>query len=1540
MSNYPNKIDTDTELPIVIDNVTEVTADIINAIREAVIAIEVALGIDPQGSSNNLSDRINNALNADGTIKGSALSSAGLISLPVTNTHIGSSAAIEESKLNLDYTTQELQDQISSNDIDISELQSRLQSLLNRYNLHITGSGDRHNSSHIDHSLTDGYGIGYGTSVKTALDYTYGEIETHKAATTGYEHNASVIKYVPGEVLPGEVSLITSTNVQGAIDEIDAGISEQLRIHNDQVHDNGITADGYYGFGGQIGVNDASLNLTRFKPNSGIQINKVGLVNASTVKSKGFVGSDFSSSSNAINITAKIGSSSRTLNVTGLDGAAYPSGTGRVTLQGIVDYLNTQFANTAASAHFPVSAFASKDGELVLQHNIADDNCTITISDPGANSAVDALGFTDIIDIEVPRFELYSMHIDGTRYTELKTLLSGDSSQGILGSTVDLGSDIASAEVTANMLLHVYDHSDSTANGTYRIDGYSGTQVTLNENMAVGTFSFVIYEDTCSTLGLSGNRHALDFYIDSNRDIHTYDRAEIVFGGVEGVRIVELSDQFVSMSGYFTMVTSGSNRQMYFTDSDGYVGVPSEFEPGFIGYKNVYAPNNVGYATVLVYDIVPVNGTDVITVSDPEFSDDKILLGANHYNGLTTIELPMSRINIGLSSERSIGSEFKRKILERETNAFHFSGIIRGFDIVSWTTSRIYLRGGLAFISGVPVEEKSQGVDVVNYATTDGVWNLVLKKDGSVEIYKDTSGTAQSFSVAQILKQKDMILLYQLTISGGDLTAISDARFFVNDIENKLPITVDDRDLGAGTFRSLDAAVLYSKNAPNDTKPEIIIYSDLTEVDLTIDSNSTIVCYGDITLSGTLTISSGAVFKIHGTLSCSADISIQSGASLEIIGGGSITGAITVSSDSQIIFGDDTTVTTISISGYNIAFKGNEKLPKLTFDGSGSGISGDFYNVNISELDLVMTFSTNPILAIGAGERIRIDNCRFSQSVALTTSYITSTARAGISLTGTVDLIEIVDGYFENLGAGIIGTGAVSNLYLSDSYFKNIGNGVRFIGVTKSSISNCTMEGIHANGIYIDGVSLTAAGVLVSNCIFDGNFDPSSTPYGIYIRAGNGFSISNCIFNGFDTSYILYLTTIAFYSNVSECIFSDNTTSNFAVFIGKSCVFSSNSFKNHTGQVLSSTGGGIVAYGNKFNVSASASSNSIIDGYNGIFNDNYIDITSSTGKCQFYNCDVVGNLWIKSPRVLFDGSSGTPSAISGNVFYTIGGSFNEAIQLNIGEITFSNNTIDGTSTFGVSPTVLRVTGTGSGNAIISENYIYSSSSTRAVSLEASSGERVSFTGNHVSSGSMYGVYVDQGNATITDNVIFGAVGGGGADVYVTSGKQNVFVTNNVADGSGGLSDRIAHADASPTNCYLGMNKNALERRSYSVFAGLPDSNWSITDDGVISSTIGASLRIPLNNLPVGAKLESVTAYVANVGSLGDATVQIFERTTSGIAASILSSPSDVPAGVYGALTVSPTSTTYIRNGVEYFIKVVMVTASAVTVGQTSANIRI
>lgn len=115
MSVYPFELDSDNDIIRVDDNVTELGGEAIDQLRDAVFAIEGELGLGLSGSVGTLASRLNVSLNANGSIKQSALTAVGLVTLPISDNQIGVNAAIKESKLALDHSTSDLYTIITAN---------------------------------------------------------------------------------------------------------------------------------------------------------------------------------------------------------------------------------------------------------------------------------------------------------------------------------------------------------------------------------------------------------------------------------------------------------------------------------------------------------------------------------------------------------------------------------------------------------------------------------------------------------------------------------------------------------------------------------------------------------------------------------------------------------------------------------------------------------------------------------------------------------------------------------------------------------------------------------------------------------------------------------------------------------------------------------------------------------------------------------------------------------------------------------------------------------------------------------------------------------------------------------------------------------------------------------------------------------------------------------------------------------------------------------------------------------------------------------
>lgn len=149
-SNFPTSLDSDLELPAVNSNITEIGEEAINALRDAVFAIEAEIGVGASGSAGSISTRLGMSLEADGAIKPSAIAAMGLVTLPIYNSHIAANAEILESKLKLDHRTTDLYNNINDLASDINNALGWINVTGIKLTPHVAGALYRHELSHID----------------------------------------------------------------------------------------------------------------------------------------------------------------------------------------------------------------------------------------------------------------------------------------------------------------------------------------------------------------------------------------------------------------------------------------------------------------------------------------------------------------------------------------------------------------------------------------------------------------------------------------------------------------------------------------------------------------------------------------------------------------------------------------------------------------------------------------------------------------------------------------------------------------------------------------------------------------------------------------------------------------------------------------------------------------------------------------------------------------------------------------------------------------------------------------------------------------------------------------------------------------------------------------------------------------------------------------------------------------------------------------------------------------------------------------------
>lgn len=250
-SKYPNEIDSPKELPVVRDNITEITSDIINSLRSAIIQIEKTLGINPQGDiGNTLSERLSMSIDSSGNLKKEALDSIGVIHGPIMNDQISDIASIEEKKLKLEFPTKVLGSQLSILNSTINELASKINDLSAIISSHTNpNSLNRHsavsiNVSSVDKSTSQ---IGIKSLQSDNLQNIIKEIsDSHfnydgsSISSDNNSHSAEQIYFNNKNVSAS----INSSSVQSAIEEVAFGNESAIINSNLYLTKNGIARFG------------------------------------------------------------------------------------------------------------------------------------------------------------------------------------------------------------------------------------------------------------------------------------------------------------------------------------------------------------------------------------------------------------------------------------------------------------------------------------------------------------------------------------------------------------------------------------------------------------------------------------------------------------------------------------------------------------------------------------------------------------------------------------------------------------------------------------------------------------------------------------------------------------------------------------------------------------------------------------------------------------------------------------------------------------------------------------------------------------------------------------------------------------------------------------------------------------------------------------------------------------------------------------------------------------------------------------------------
>ena len=798
MTNYPNIIDSDLELPRIENNVTEITDHTVNSLRDAVIAIETAVGINPQGNKSSLADRINAAIDEDGLIKASAIAGIGLVTLPITNTEIAQDAAIEESKLELDYSTSSLNSRISSAQTNITSTNTSLGTLQGGVTQHYIGTSNRHGGDDVDLAVS----VDGENTVEAALHAVDDSLTSHETNVVSAVHQANTISVVDN------FSDFSSTNVQDALEKLDTSRLGKIEMHQSSLHVNAIENNSLNETG-QGNLVDTTLASTIFKTNTSVATNVLQVMNPSSARV----------TSKSLNLRALGVGLATTLRVqAGGVGRTYldinlstaPSAIPTQDVDDIVDKINS--VAHSASNHYPISAY-NTNGKLTIAHNIPGKDFTIQILNATSLSAATALGFGDVIStvFDYPN-DTRAAYINGIRVTNFEPLIKISYTTATLTALIYPGlGNLNSLGLTTtpegSVLCNITNHSvDSAVNGTYYIASYpSASTFLLNTSIAAGTFDLEILAGSVNFPNSSSGK-LYDIFIGSgNTDGYgiVSKQQRVSYGSIPFIVLRAISKDFTASNTLWSWEINSSNELVL--SYDGLPGVPVPITAGYTGSVEVFAPNNIDSAIFEIYGI-PSFFSRTLTVSNFYKSDSHLYLSSVHYSGNfgpKTLKYVTDRRQLGGAAENISKDVLLTNSVTDALNGLRNNGVISGLDKISSTSSAFKIRGGKVLVDGNIFNIITQDI-VVDDFTAD-TWVLLVDNKGGLIIKSTTEDAGYTFGDLVVDDSygdnRSVATILEFTTSGSVLTGnFTDRRLIIAKIDKKLDdlrIIVDSLSLSS-----------------------------------------------------------------------------------------------------------------------------------------------------------------------------------------------------------------------------------------------------------------------------------------------------------------------------------------------------------------------------------------------------------------------------------------------------------------------------------------------------------------------------------------------------------------------------------------------------------------------------------------------------------------------------------------------------------------------------------------------------------------------
>lgn len=539
-----------------------------------------------------------------------------------------------------------------------------------------------------------------------------------------------------------------------------------------------------------------------------------------------------------------------------------------VSAESVAERINAFVSDPDLGHNFPITAFRVGN-ELAISHNLVGPDYTIEISDGYTGTyalGLDAYG-ADVVGEEILGNTNSIYSVNGVALNTVRTVFSGyasiteDTDTFSLYDSDDVMIDPLEYGIGAGSVIHITGHPTGDTNGSYTLFTANTTSVSLfnpeeidaPDNPTRFNVTFLDTHVRLSSLESTETEMGLvQVFIDATGQTHLHQR--LMYGTNLGsaFEITNITNTFPI--GDIIILVGLDSDFVEFNIIDGSMsGKTVRIHENFEGSFKLYHSNGLDFITA---NIIPGNmpgGLETLTVNEPVPYDQALLLCTCHFNGTMSITNLIDERLFGTLGSEQVRDDFIEIFSQKPIADLHSNGVIKGFDVLDvlmidsiTEMQAIPLRGGIAYVNGVRLAVETQKVIIHSFDEEGSLISadriIGINDFGSIQVFSDelgeilTDGYSSSSTFGKILP------LYRVTITNGGIRDIVDIRRFINNIDEKLDIVVDETNNIVGNFKSLEGALLYAEKYPGNERLTIKIVGTVNPLNpLTIPNGVSII---------------------------------------------------------------------------------------------------------------------------------------------------------------------------------------------------------------------------------------------------------------------------------------------------------------------------------------------------------------------------------------------------------------------------------------------------------------------------------------------------------------------------------------------------------------------------------------------------------------------------------------------------------------------------------------------------------------------------